>query len=37
MAPNMVVAEYDNAPWVLVHDDLHSNNLLVDDDLDIVG
>lgn len=37
MVPEMVVKEFDHAPWVLVHDYLHSGNLIVDDDLHIIG
>lgn len=33
----MVVPEYDDASWVIVHDDLHSSNLIVDNDFHIVG
>ncbi len=35
--PEFVVSQYDNAPWVLMHGDLHSGNLIVDEDLNLKG
>ena len=35
--PQFVVQRYDNAPWVLMHCDLHSGNLIVDEDLKLKG
>jgi hypothetical protein len=37
MVHEMVVKEYDDWPWGLVHDDIHAGNLIVDEDFRIVG
>ena len=37
MVGQFVLEEYNNAPWVLMHCDLHGGNLIVDNDLKLKG
>lgn len=37
MVPRYVVPEYDNSPWVVLHGDLHSGNIIVDENFNLRG
>lgn len=37
MVPQYVVKEYDSSPWVVVHGDLHNDNIVVDEDFNLQG
>ena len=36
MLREMILSEFDNAPWAIVHQDLYSANLIIDDDTNTV-
>lgn len=37
LVPLYIVDEYDNAPWVLMHCDMHHNNIITDDGFNLKG
>jgi hypothetical protein len=37
MVSDMVAWDYNNAPWVLTHIDLHGGNIIVDKEFNIKG
>jgi aminoglycoside phosphotransferase (APT) family kinase protein len=37
MVSRYVVPEYNDSPWVVVHGDLHNDNIIIDDEFNIQG